>query len=185
MDISSILSGGNAHEVQDSGVTRRTQNWQSSFGSNGGEDTIRISGEAMEKYLAMRESAQKQEVPENGFLSGSETSTASTTAGRSGEKLGVNLYSMMLESLFLAELEESESIAKNAEDGMPEKQKSLLGDSGKVADLKKLMQDVMNGKADITDLPQVMASRSGGSGSGGNSVASPKKNGSESEPKTS
>ena len=75
---------------------------------------------------------------------------------------------MMLESLFLAELDEAQSGSASANTGTADGEsaeaapqsaperiggRNPLSDSGKVADLKKVMTDFAGGKADLSDLP--------------------------------
>ncbi len=131
---------------------------------NTGPDTAVFSDEALEKYAALK--------------NGDTSSTNAAASGKSSSSLsGVrsNLFGMMLESLFLADLDEAQrASAASSEtgesgDGAPQSAPERIGgrnpfsDTGKTAEIKKAMNDFASGKADIADLPKAM-SLGGGSG---------------------
>lgn len=111
----------------------------------------------------------------NGGVGLEESDTPVKSSSLSGKR--TNLFSMMLESLFLAELDEAQSASAPADtvaaDGEavppsgPERSggRNPFTDTDKVAELKKIMNDFAGGKADLSDLPKAMAFAGGGGAS--------------------
>lgn len=148
---------------------RKNRSTASQPTSSGSTDTVQFSEEALALFGKSRQTDGKDETES---LFDETTEATETTPAKSIKEMGKSLFSIMLESLFLADLEESaKATAQTAEDGMPKKAASPLEDSGKVAELKKLMNDVATGKADLSDLPKAMATGSGGSGENGSAAA--------------
>ena len=144
-------------------------------------DTVTLSEEALallEKIKAQKaeEAAAEEEALRNALeLADEQEAAPKTSLAEMGKK---SLFAIMLESLFLADLEEnSQAAAQAAEDGMPRKQETPLQDSAKSAGIKKLMQDVASGKADISDIPSALAMGSGGSNAKTGSVAAKQQTG--------
>jgi len=139
-----------------------------------GRDTVQFSEEAL--ALLGRSKASEGEEEAEALFGNNAEETASATMNRTSLKdAGKSLFAIMLESLFLADLEENaEATAQTAESGMPAEKPSPLADSGKAAEIKKLMNDVANGKADISDLPKAMGSKSGGTAGAKGSPATKK-----------
>lgn len=127
-----------------------------------GSDTVEFSEEALAMLGKSKE--KEEEGGAEALFDTISEETASTSVDQTSLKdMGKSMFAIMLESLFLADLEENaEATAQAAEDGMPAKKSSPLADSGKAAEIKKLMNDVASGKADISDLPKAMAVKSGG-----------------------
>ena len=127
-----------------------------------GKDTVQFSEEAL-ALLGRSKANDDEEGTQSLFGNGSEETASTGVARTSLKDAGKSMFAIMLESLFLADLEENaEASAQSAEDGMPAEKSSPLADSGKAAEIKKLMNDVASGKADISDLPKAMAVKSGG-----------------------
>ena len=130
---------------------------------NTGPDTVFFSDAA--RALAGQSAGNAQE-GEGADLLLSEEATAqmAEASGKvSLKEKGMSLFAMMLESLFLADIEESEQAGREAaETGMPEKKGTPLEDSGKAAEIKKVMSDVGKGKADLSDIASAMAVKSSG-----------------------
>ena len=129
---------------------------------NTGPDTVTLSSEALRMAGLIQEDAQSDET---GTLSGSEAQTSASGADKPASGIKKSLFSIMLESLLLAELEETGAGSPQAapsEDGtMPEAETKTsanpLKDGEAVAELKKTMNDFMTGKADISDVASAMA----------------------------
>lgn len=128
---------------------------------NNGPDTVLISDEA--RAMAGAADAETDTAQETTKAS-SRTALQQRDKAKSGVSLreqGMSLFGMMLEGLFMADLEESAENNRAAQEGLPKKQSGgLMQDTGKVAEMKKTMNDVMTGKADISDLPKAMAFKS-------------------------
>lgn len=141
---------------------------------NAGPDTVFFSEDALK--AARRDGGGSDE---SGLSLKSEPDSEETRnaekSDSSASGLGrKNLFSMVLESLFLAELEES--AAGNAETASAEgeqaetppqrpqaaKSASPLEDGGKVAEIKKTLADFAKGKSDASDLLKAMAVPGGG-----------------------
>lgn len=143
---------------------------------NSGRDTATFSEEAMALIEKMRkakageeEAATEKSAKDALRESLAQVEKQARTQKTSMKEAGAGLFAMMLESLFLADLEEnSQAAAQSAEDGMPRKQANPLENSAKSTEIKNLMKDVASGKADIADIPKAMAS-----GGGGKQPASP------------
>lgn len=132
---------------------------------NSGGDTVTFSEEAMALIEKMRKNkAGEEEAAENALRESLSRGKEQTgTQKTSLKEMGTSLFGMMLESLFLADLEEnSQAAAQAAENGMPRKQANPLENSAKSTEIKNLMKDVASGKADISDIPKAMASGGGG-----------------------
>lgn len=127
-------------------------------------DAVQFSKEAL--ALLGRSKTNGEGGGTESLLGSDSEETASANVDRTSLKdAGKSMFAIMLESLFLADLEENaEASAQAAEDGMPAKKSSPLADSGKAAEIKKLMADMASGKADISELPKAMAAKSGGAG---------------------
>ena len=136
-------------------------------------DTVTLSEEAL--ALIRKLKAQKAEEEEEKLLQDAAAQAEETGAATkvTAKDMSKSLFAIMLESLFLADLEEnSQAAAQSAEDGMPQKRSSPLENSEKATQIKKVMNDVASGKADISDLPKAMAMQSGaGSGKQTNAPA--------------
>ncbi len=130
------------------------------------EDTVTFSEEALALIEKMRKGKAKEEEAAQSALreSAVQAEGSARTHKASLKETGMSLFAMMLESLFLADLEEnSQAAAQSAEDGMPRKKANPLEDSAKATNIKNVMKDVASGKADLSDIPRAMAS-GGGSG---------------------
>lgn len=130
-----------------------------------GRDTVTFSEEALALIEKMRKAkAEEEEAAEDALQKSlAEADEQAQTQKTSLKQAGTSLFAMMLESLFLADLEEnSQAAAQSAEDGMPRKQANPLESSAKSTEIKTLMKDVASGKADISDIPKAMASGGGG-----------------------
>ena len=182
MSVSGIQGSAGSSYIAASRRNRNVDNAvQGQDNRNTGPDTVSFSEDALRKAGIF--SADSGGVAEEKPASGSSTQTdeadsaaASKSLTNTGKK---SLFAMMLESLFLAEIEESSAGGNRAanaetvsEDQMPGRQagKSEPGnpmqDGEKVAALKKVINDFMQGKADLSDLPKAMAVGSSG-GMGG------------------
>lgn len=170
--IDSTSSSGQIGLFSQQGATGGTK--QSTSNRNAGPDTVSLSPEA----LAMLQSGSAStgtgpvesvsQTTATDFLKSQQKTTASTESASLTQ--GFNLFAFMLESLLMAELDENEAPAQTDEKGAADSKKSsLTEDSGKVAELKKGLEDVAKGKADISDLPGIMAK----STAAGNGTASP------------
>ncbi len=127
-------------------------------------DTATFSEEALALIEKMRKARAKEAEEAQTALreSAALTEGSARTQKASLKETGVSLFAMMLESLFLADLEEnSQAAAQSAEDGMPRKRANPLEDSAKSTDIKNVMKDVASGKADLSDIPKAMASGGG------------------------
>ena len=125
---------------------------------NMGPDTVSFSKDAL-ALLGKTKTAETDPALADSL----QTTDTASSEKVSLKDMGKSLFSMMLESLFLADLEENAQASANAaEDGMPREKANPLEDSGKAAEIKKLMNDVASGKADISDLPKAMAAAGGG-----------------------
>ena len=130
-------------------------------------DTVTLSEEALALLQKMKAKQAGEEKAEALLQEADEQTEAQAAATKvSAKDMSKSLFAIMLESLFLADLEENrQAEAQAAEDGMPKKQASPLENSAKATEIKKVMNDVASGKADIADLPKAMSMGSG-SGSG-------------------
>lgn len=161
MSISGIQSGiGSQFDIYSS-QKRAQDTLEGLVTRNSGPDTVFISDQAR----AMAGAQDAGEASEESFLQANrellQSDDDAQKATRSLKTQGVNLFSLMLDSLFLAELEDGEEAAAAAETGEPVKSRSVMEEGGKAADLKKVVNDVMTGKADISDLPAAMAGKPG------------------------
>lgn len=163
-------------------------------------DTVSISNEAMEMYMASKSASKSQDAKLESTLFGvdggwsdpdSPQSLLSGASERTGQSntTSKSMFSMLLESLFLAELEESGAIGGNGagtaenerqtgEDEVsrpqPNKAKSAnpLGDGDKVAQIKKVLTDFAKGKADLSDISSAIGGGKGiGKMEGGNATS--------------
>lgn len=127
---------------------------------NTGPDTLSLSPEALElaRQAAADSKAQAEDAASQKALQQDQNQE---NRGASLKEHGFNLIGLMMDSLFMAQLEEGEQSARAVADGMPEEQAGVMEDSGKVAEMKKVINDVMTGKADISDLPKAMSLGSG------------------------
>ena len=127
---------------------------------NYGPDTVTISDEA--RAMLAQNGAVEETLPEK--ISRPESSAANSAAKITRK----SVFAMLMESLLLAEMEEAGAGAEakqavqadgTVQDVAPQDKKSVnpLQDGEKVANLKKVINDFMSGKADISDLPQAMA----------------------------
>lgn len=138
-----------------------------------GSDTVSIS-EGARKMLQNQaaNAGEADKLPSENTQSAPDSEAALTTLGKN------SLLSMLLENLFFAELEANTTSEGNADHGANEQASENgaqnqhqrapqsvrpLTDSSKVAEIKKLLNDVATGKTDLSELPKVMA------GSGGTS----------------
>lgn len=129
---------------------------------NSGPDTALFSAEA--RALAYGTAAESGEEGAAGLMEAVKNNDTANTSLASLKGQGISLFAMMLETLFLADLEENEQTAGTGEQNLPEKKSTPLEETGKAKEIKKLMTDVANGKADLSDLPKAMAAKSSGSG---------------------
>ena len=171
--VSAISSGSGAYEIA---PRKRRAAAEEPLGGNFGPDTVTISDEA--RQLLMGAKAATGNVPEEGDEAEQDTLDVEADASEKTSSSGTTLtrksfFSILMESLFLAELEESGSGRPQAggegaagtdapetgaaESRRAEKSGSVLQDGPKAAELKKLITDFMNGKADLSDLPKAMA----------------------------
>ena len=162
MSISSILQSD--YSISALTPNRPAARPQAAGSRNSGPDTASISEEA--RQLARQAVENNAETEQAGIESESEKSSSEENASplRSG---GFNLFSLLMDSLFLAQLEDSEEQSQAEQKGLAPRQKGLMQEGDKVAELKKVIDDVMTGKGDISDLPRAMAagSKKGGSAS--------------------
>ena len=129
---------------------------------NTGPDTVTLSTEALRLAGMAGQVEEDATSGEAGTLLGSESQS---TAAKPASGIKKSLFSIMLESLLLAELEEAGAGSPqttSAEDGTmpetePKKSVNPLKDGEAVAELKKTMNDFMTGKADISDVASAMA----------------------------
>lgn len=191
MSISSIQgTAAPQYTVSNRKLVNGTDNAVVNGNRNTGPDTVSFSEEALRKAgLATSGSTDTQEAE---ILTGNgqtkETGRAATakSLGSIGKK---SLFAMMLESLFLAELEESSSAESTPADTSTEQASEVqtprskntkaasanpMQDGEKVAQLKKVINNFMQGKADLSDLPKAMAT--GTSGATGESTGVTGKN---------
>jgi hypothetical protein len=165
MGIASVQSGSGANDIFGT-QERKKREFPAVENRNTGPDTTSISDEAVAKYQAVK----------NGSAGLEDKDGAAKSSSLSGK--GFNLFSMMLESLFLAELDEAQSGSTSADTGTTNGEtteaalqnapkrvggRNPFSDTGKIAELKKIINDFAGGKADLSDLPKAMAF-SGGSG---------------------
>ncbi len=147
--------------------------------SSASADTVTLSDDAL-ALLHKSRGKEDTDTGEETRLRDAARETETREAGPSLREMGKSLFAIMLESLFLADLEESgQAPAQEGQAGMPRKTANPLEDSGKAATLKKLMNDVASGKADISDLPKAMAMGSGGAEGRRNSPAARRDDGSK------
>ena len=165
MGVAGVQSGGGAYGLFDTQERKKRETLPVENRPSGGPDTASVSDEAAARYQAMKNGGVKVEVRDAPARSSSLSAN------------GANLFGMMLESLFLAELDEAHSGSNPADTGSadgeaaeaaprsgPERSggRNPFTDTEKVAALKKVMSDFAGGKADLSDLPKAMAL--GGSG---------------------
>lgn len=135
-------------------------------------DTVTFSEEALAMIETMRKArAEEEEAAESALReTAAQTEELARTQKPTLKEAGASLFAMMLESLFMADLDEnSQAAAQAAESGMPPKRANPLNDSTKASEIKTLMKDVASGKADLSDIPKAMAS----GGAAGRQSASP------------
>lgn len=151
---------------------------------NNGPDTVSFSDEALTL-------AQRQGNGEGSSLSCSpqlelREKTVSYNAGNTSPVLnGKSMFAMLLESLFLADLEENAAEQSQAEGRSSQGESSgsrlrtstastanPLEDSKKARDIKKVLTDFAKGKADLSDITTAMAAGNAGSGGGVKDIAS-------------
>ena len=141
---------------------------------NTGPDTVSISPEAR---ALLGEAATQDETDSECLQAGTGDEAAAATASSGAtslKEMGFSLFSMILESIFMADMAERDQTQAAVEEGLPDKQSTPFEDSGKVAELKKVMNDVASGKADISDIPKAMAAGAGAGRSARGSVATQK-----------
>ena len=172
MSISSIQSSDSAYSVLFNERNRgRAEESAGPTGAGAGTDTVSISPEA--RQLAAMAGEEEDAEAYRKELERREAAAMKQPASLKG----LNLFGMMMESLFLAELEESRNAPGATEDGAPESggEKSgsanPLKDGEKVAELKKAINAFANGEADLSDLPKAMSVGASGGYSGMKSVA--------------
>ena len=176
MSISSIQAGNKTYEYFNSTKCKSDINAEPGR-RDSGPDTVTFSDQARE--MAQGEKSESGENKENPkFI---QEQSAARPASFSLKDQGINLFSMLFESLFLAELESTEEPSQSVEDGSSELKGSLLKDSEKVGEIKKLIDDVMTGKADLSDIPQAMSIKSGKSDGAYKSSANTKTQGKDTE----
>ncbi len=140
-----------------------------------GADTVSFSEEAL--VLAGKAKAAAEDDGSEPALADSlqDPDAAASESVTLKDATNKSHFAIMLESLFLADLEENaQASAQVAEDGMPRRAPNPMEDSGTVAEIKKLMTDVASGKADLSDLPKAMGAKDGGSDAKAKSAASRK-----------
>lgn len=182
--VSAISSSIGTYEIA---PRKRNAAAEEPLGGNFGPDTVTISDEA--RQLLMGANAATGNSLEDGEAirekqDGESDSDASEKTSASGATLSrKSFFSILMESLFMAELEEAGSGRSQAggegasgtdasgtgaaESRRPEKIASPLQDGPKAAELKKLINDFMSGKADLSDLPKAMATGASGNESAG------------------
>lgn len=179
MSISSI-QGISGLETQYSGRIRRAASETTAPSRSTGPDTVTLSAEAMEMagLSSQKESAEAEAATDE---SGAAKEQATSGSG-SLKQQGVSLFGLILESLFLADLESNEQSSAQGEEsvstegGQTQTLANPFQDNPKSAELKQLLEKVVTGKADITDLPKAMASGAAKNGvQGVASVATQKK----------
>lgn len=174
--ISGIFSAGGPYTEPQS--KRNTGVKHGDIATSSGPDTVFISKEALR--MAGR---YADDGDESNGLAGIMKEDDSASSGAATAKTSQNqarFLSMLMESLFLAELEDSGSGAPRAESGTEETEQTQaaqpknapnpLRDGGKAALIKKGISDFISGKAGLDDLPGLMAA--GGAGMKGGSSAS-------------
>ena len=167
MSISSIQAGGAQFDIlqQD----RRVREKNDDYGLRSQSDSVSISDEARQMALAANKQAGQQGSDSGSFLDNA-AQHDDEEAPKSLRK--ISLLGMMMESLFMAELDENGAAQSGAEAGQgaetTQKQSGLMQDGEKAGELKKLMNDFAKGKIDLSDIPAAMAlGKSGTSGSNG------------------
>lgn len=152
-----------------------------------GPDRISFSEDALKMAQGHPTNAANVKEDEVAFkdkAQSDETRNATARGSSLTELSKTSLFSMLLEGLFLAELEESAVNSGDAANGASEranddgsqrqpgrtpKAKNPLEDGERVAEIKKVLTDFAKGKVELSDLPKVMA---GGSASGTGQAAS-------------
>lgn len=145
-------------------------------GRYSGPDTVTLSEEA--RQLAQGAAAATHEATE--ARPGREKIARADTGADSSLKVNrKSIFALLMESLLLAEMEESgaggdtgQNAAQTGGETAPPAQKSAspLQDGEKVARFKQVVNDFMTGKADLADLPRAM---SVGKSSAGRGAAAP------------
>lgn len=144
---------------------------------NTGPDTASISEEARQMALygeiADSENGENEETLQETMARSEKPAKTSATIEKK------SIFAMLMESLLLAELEESGAGGSGAQEdaqadtaaretaAQARKSASPMEDGDKVAQLKKVINDFMNGKADLSDLPKAMAVGKTGAGNAG------------------
>ncbi len=187
MVISSIHGATSSGDISPLSNHRNTRHKVAqSRNRNTGPDTVAFSQEALAKAqrLSDRTTASgNEESPLTDEMAPEADALESKPQGGTSRLPKKSLFSMLLENLFLAELEKNPANAgtANSENTTPENDQSgtsaqprqqpqttkagnALGDDGKVAAIKKFLTDFAKGKADLSDLPKAMAA---GNASGG------------------
>lgn len=164
MSISSIQAGSAQYDIFQQ--ERRVGKKNDDFGLRGQSDSVSISDAARQMALAAASEAGQQE-PDSGNFLDKTAKHEDEEAPKSLRK--ISLLGMLMESLFMAELDENSASQAGAESGQAgetsQKQTGLMQDGDKAGELKKLMNDFAKGKLDLSDLPAAMAlGKSGSSG---------------------
>lgn len=162
MGVAGVQSGRGAYDIFNTQERNKREALPVENRHAGGADTANVSDEAVARYQAMKNGGAGLEVRD------APARSSPLSANRT------NLFGMMLESLFLAELDEAHSGSPPADAGAADGEatprsgperfggRNPFTDTEKVAALKKVMSDFAGGKADLSDLPKAMAL--GGSG---------------------
>lgn len=148
---------------------------------NTGPDTVSLSQDAL--ALAYGQNAEEADAQEDGLLfkdrlASEENSVQNKPRENLSGVAGKSLFSMLLESLFLAELDENAASGEavnagneqDSEAGISQQQSpkakggSPLADGEKATEIKKVLADIGKGKADLSDIPKAMAVNGGGAG---------------------
>ena len=172
MSISSIQPSSTQYHIFE--VNRASSPADEKYGTrNTGSDTVSFSEESIKKARELITGKTETEKDERAFLKGTEADENDGKPESLSQSFKKSYFGMLLESLFMAELEESGAIGnggQNGAEGSPQegvqKSSNPLTDGEKVAELKQLMKDLSNGKADISDIPAAMAGGSSGKGAG-------------------
>lgn len=163
MSISSIQKAQRQYEIfpaQRLG-TYTEENTSSSYGAGSGTDTVSLSPGA--RALAAKSASAKAEGENTESALQQATQNAAASASRALPEIDKGkMLSMMMEMLFISEQgERGQGSGIDAEGNpvqeQPAKPANPFQDNAQTASLKKVMNDFMSGKADISDLPAAMA----------------------------
>ena len=172
MNINSVQSGYGAMELRErqKAAQLESQSQQDPFLI---KDTATFSTEAMN----LARTVDKQTGDEGGSIAPEDDSAASGSKGENNRK---SLIDLLLDSIFMFTFEEekakpSTSVSSGDESGEEAVDSSLTETEGQ--DVRKMMDDMMTGNVDITELPEALLAMSSGKATGfGRTSGSGRKN---------